>query len=221
VLVFVSPQTEADLFSGWTPEDLVSITPNDPRADAMRELVSRLARHRPDAPYDVRIEVSDVDEMNAMALPGGLIVVTRGLLDSVESENELAFVIGHELGHFEQRDHLRILGRTVVLGILYGAIRSNSSAANLGLTAADLAALGFSRKQESTADEFGLELVQSEYGHVAESSRFFERVAEDSSLKRFAYLSTHPGADDRIAHVRDLAAHRGWPQAGTVTELPW
>jgi predicted Zn-dependent protease len=176
-----------------------------------------------DSPYRFRVEVSDSEELNAMALPGGLIVVTSGLLDSVESENELAFVLAHELGHFQQRDHLRILGRSAVLGILFGVLSSNSSAAGLGLSVADVTALGFSRTQETRADEFGLELVYGVYGHVGESTRFFERMtdADDGSPFLIGYLSTHPATIERIESLREAAEDQGWPLTGELAQLEW
>ncbi|MEQ9562155.1 MAG: M48 family metallopeptidase [Woeseiaceae bacterium] len=222
-IVFVSPKSEVELFSDWTPDDLVTLDTGDPRSDSVRSLLEKLVRQWPDSPYRFRIEVSDSEALNAMAFPGGLIVVTSGLLDSVESENELAFVMGHELGHFQQRDHLRILGRGAVLGILFSVLSSNSSAAGLGLSVADMTAQGFSRKQESKADEFGLELVYGLYGHVGESARFFERMieADDGSPFLIDYLSTHPATVERVDHLRDTAERQGWPLVGEPVRLAW
>ena len=114
-----------------------------------------------------------------MALPGGLIVVTQGLLDQVESENELAFVLGHELGHFRNRDHLRALGRGVVISLFFAVVTGND-VAGLGIKATDLTLRGFSREQETRADEFGLAIVHAEYGHVNQASRLFERWDEEN-----------------------------------------
>ena len=114
-LYFIPTETEAELFSDWLPEDLVTVSPSDERLDEIQLLADRLARHWDDPPYEFRVEIDDSDVANAMALPGGLIIVTQGLLDEVQSENELAFVVGHELGHFRNRDHLRALGRGIAL----------------------------------------------------------------------------------------------------------
>jgi Zn-dependent protease with chaperone function len=58
------------------------------------------------------------DAVNAMAVPGGKMVVFSGLLDSLSSTNGLMFVLAHEVGHFKNRDHLRLMGRGIVLSIL-------------------------------------------------------------------------------------------------------
>ena len=223
VLRFVSPETEAQLFSSWTPDDVIAVEADDDRIHDTAALLDRLVAHWPDTPYSYRIEVSQSDVPNALAFPGGLIVVTSALLDRVETENELAFVLGHELGHFRNRDHIRALGRGVLLGIVFGAVLGGDGGANFGLTVADLTALRFSREQETDADEFGLSLLYADYGHVGESWRFFERLVEDGKEPSglATYLSTHPATDERIAEIREYAEARGWPIEGPATSLSW
>lgn len=222
VLFFVPEDTEARLFSEWLPEDLVSVSPTDARRLETQQLVDRLAARWPESPYVFRLEVDDSDAANAMALPGGLIVVTRGLLDQVESENELAFVLGHELGHFRNRDHLRILGRGLVLSLVF-SVATGSDVAGLGVKAADLTLRGFGREQESRADAFALAAVHSEYGHVDQAWRLFERwAASDVDASALAtYLSTHPQSRDRAQRLRELAERGSWRLSGDITPLPW
>lgn len=221
-LYFVPADKEAELFRSWLPEDIVTVSPGDERLDHTQQLVDRLVRHWADAPYEFRVEIDDSDVANAMAFPGGLIVVTEGLLDEVESENELAFVLGHELGHYRNRDHLRALGRGIVLSVVLAAVTGND-ASGLGINVADLALRSFSRKQELAADEFALELVYTNYGHVDEAWRLFERWDEQerSLLDVVTYTSTHPQAGNRIASLERLANERGWPTEGRVRALGW
>lgn len=221
-LYFVPEKTEAELFSGWIPDDLVTVSPADERREQTQRLVDRLARHWAETPYEFRVEIDDTDVANAMALPGGLIIVTKGLLDQVESENELAFVLGHELGHFRNRDHLRALGRGLVLSLFFAVITGND-VAGLGIKATDIALRGFSREQEKKADAFGLAVVHSEYGHVNQAARLFERwdAADKNALAIIAYLSTHPQPGDRVERLRALAERDGWRTDGQVTSLGW
>lgn len=221
-LYFVSAEEEADLFGDWLPEDLVTVAPDDERLYQTQLLVDRLASHWPGAPYTFRVEIDDSEIANAMALPGGLIIVTEGLLDQVESENELAFVLGHELGHFKNRDHLRALGRGIVISIFFAVVTGND-VGGIGIKAADITLRGFSRRQETKADEFGLGLVNSEYGHVNEAWRLFERWdAEGGSfLDLVTYLSTHPETGDRIVDMKRYAKTEGWRVEGDVTPLGW
>ena len=221
-LYFVSAEDEATLFRDWLPEDLTTVAPDDERLHRTQLLVDRLAAHWPDAPYRFRVEIDDSEVSNAMALPGGLIIVTEGLLDQVESENELAFVLGHELGHFRNRDHLRALGRGIVLSLVFAAVTSND-VAGIGIKAADITLRGFSRGQESSADEFGLELVNSEYGHVNQAWRLFERwdIDDHKVSGLVVYLSTHPATADRISAMQAHASASGWLDYGDVTPLGW
>jgi Zn-dependent protease with chaperone function len=221
-LYFVPARTEAELFADWMPEDLMAVSPGDERLYQTQLLVDRLASHWAEAPYKFRVEVDDSEMANAMALPGGLIIVTQGLLDEVESENELAFVLGHELGHFRNRDHLRTLGRGIVISLFFAVITGND-VAGLGIKATDIALRGFSREQESKADEFGLAVVHAEYGHVHQASRLFERWenADNGTRAFFTYLSTHPQPGDRVQNLRAIADRDGWRTDGQITPLKW
>jgi len=221
-LYFVSAQDEAKLFADWLPNDFVSVSKADDRLRQTQLLVDRLAHHWPDSPYQFRVEVGESEQANAMALPGGLIIVTQGLLDQVESENELAFILGHELGHFKNRDHLRALGRGIVLSVFFTVVTGND-VTGIGIKAADLTLRGFSRQQETKADEFGLAIVNAEYGHVNEAWRLFERweITDNSFIGLLTYLSTHPESGDRIADMRSRAEENGWRTDGEVTQLSW
>jgi Zn-dependent protease with chaperone function len=221
-LYFVTVEQEAKLFDGWLPDDLVMVTHNDDRLKATQALVDRLVDHWPDSQYLYRIEIDDSEVANAMAFPGGLIIVTQGLLDQVESENELAFVLGHELGHFKNRDHLRGLGRGILLSLFF-SVTTGSDVAGIGINAADIALRGFSRQQESNADEFGLSVVNAEYGHVNESWRLFERwdAREKGLIDLAPYLSTHPDSGDRVANMQKYAYDLGWLLDGETSLLDW
>lgn len=221
-LYFLPAEKEAQIFTDWLPEDLVTISANDERLAETQALVDRLTEHWQDRPYSFRVEIDNSEVANAMALPGGLIVVTQGLLNQVESENELAFVLGHELGHFKNRDHIRALGRAIVFSLFFAAI-TNNDVGGVGITVADLALRGFSRKQETSADEFGLTIVNAEYGHVNEASRLFLRWDTDGDLVDdiVSYLSTHPNPGDRVEEMRELAEKEAWRTDGEITDLRW
>lgn len=220
VLLFVPPETETSLFSEFLPDDLVAVASDDARLENTRALLERLAAHLELSGLALRLEITDADSPNAMAFPGGLIVVTSALLDAAESENELAFVLGHELGHFNNRDHLRRLGRASLVAIVFSALVGGESGSGFGLTIARLTELSFDRGQERDADEFGLQLVNAEFGHVAESWRFFERLEQEGADDALAYLSTHPSASSRIADLKSIAAASDWSTEGDVTPLP-
>lgn len=214
----IDPALEARLF-GSEAEEV------EARAAPAQALVERLAVHWPENPYAFHVEVLDAATPNALAFPGGRILVTSGLLEQTKSENELALVLGHEIGHYAHRDHLRGLGRGVALALVLGGLglADEGGAAGVAALAADLTQRGFSREQERDADRFGLALVQAEYGHLAGAFDFFEKIAHEGE-GRFGhglapYLSTHPLSTDRIAALRALARARGWPLVGPLSPL--
>jgi len=223
----IPPAVEARLFStAWARDTLGSTVADvaDPRSESASRLLDRLVRHWPECPLELRVAIWHEDTPNALAIPGGLILVTTGLLDQVGSENELGFVLAHEIGHFRNRDHLRGIGRGVAVALVLGALGLNGSGgvAQLATLSGGLAARGFDRRQEAAADRFALELVQAEYGHVAGAWDFFDRLPDPGSpaakeLSR--YLASHPLNDARIAALRELARERGWPITGELVPL--
>ncbi|MBW2494022.1 MAG: M48 family metallopeptidase, partial [Deltaproteobacteria bacterium] len=173
--------------------------------------------------YAFEIAIWDTPEANAVALPGGVIALTRGLLENVESENELAFALGHELGHFRNRDHLRGLGRGVAFSLLLVAvgIGGGGSAVEIASLAGRFAQRGFDREQEIEADRFGLALLAAEYGHVSGAEAFFEHLPEPGGLDAglAGYFSTHPLHVDRIRALRETTDEMGWELRG-ARQLP-
>jgi predicted Zn-dependent protease len=218
------PALEARLFGSWLAPDADEDTEVDPREAQVQAILDRMAARWPDPPYAFRVSVLEALEPNAVAFPGGWIVVTGGLLDQAESENELALVLGHELGHYAARDHLRGLGRGVALSLVLGAMGSGGeTVAGLASLASDLTGRRFDRDQESAADAFGLALLHAEYGHVAGAADFFARQARASDRHDGGafgvYFSTHPLHADRVDALERLAHERGWRGDGAVAPL--
>jgi Zn-dependent protease with chaperone function len=193
------------------------------RAAAARALLARLATRWPDNPYAFRLIVADEDALNAFALPGGAIVVTQGLLDAVESENELAFVLGHEIGHFAARDHLRAIGRGVILSLMLRSVTGTGAGDAVPALSAELASRGFARDQERDADAFALGLVAAEYGHAGGADHFFRRLPDAEAgfgARTAAWFATHPVSESRIAALRDRARSRRLPLDAPLAPLP-
>ncbi len=212
-------ELEARLFSGWIDRGVEDDGAVAPRERLLAQLLDRMARHWLENPYWFEIAIWDESEPNAVALPGGVIAVTNALLESVESENELAFVLGHELGHFHNRDHLRGLGRGIAFSLLLVAVGvgGGGSAVQLASWAGQFAQRDFSRDQEIEADRFGLALLAAEYGHVSGAAAFFEHLPERDGTREgglASYFSTHPVNADRIQALHAAASEMGWELRG-------
>lgn len=168
--------------------------------------------HRPQLPYDFKI--LDTSTVNAFAVPGGFVYMTRGILAYLNSEAELACVMGHEIGHITARHSAEQYSRAQLaqIGLVAGMIISPTFA-RLG----DVAQLGvqmlflrFSRDNEREADDLGVEYA-SRAGYEAERmASFFETLemmqpdSERGGLPE--WFSTHPNPEDRIGAVRRKAA---------------
>lgn len=170
--------------------------------------------------------VLDSPEINAFALPGGYVYVTRGIMAYMESEADLAGVIGHEIGHVTARHGAQRATRqqTAGLGVLAASVLG--AALGLGDVASQLSqsvAAGYiasySREQELQADRLGAEyLARNDYRprnmvDVIAVLRNQERYAADQARAEgraapqgASWLSSHPSNDDRLRQIREIAA---------------
>lgn len=198
----------------------------DPELAAYVEAVGKrlaAASERPELPWTFR--VVDDPAVNAFALPGGFIYVTRGLLGTLNTEAELAAVLGHEIGHVTARHAVNRISRAQLagLGLGIGMILSPELAqfgdlANLGL---NLLFLKYSRDDERESDVLGLRYVQSS-GYDADAMvdvfSQLERAGELGESQRVpGWLATHPSPEERGRRAADLiAALPAETRAGTV-----
>lgn len=178
-----------------------------------------------DTPFTFRVLDSDV--VNAFALPGGFIYVTRGLMTHLNNEAQLAVVIGHEIAHVaarhasqrvftQQAGSLLLIGGAVLGQELFGMSADNIL--NIGGTAAQLLFLSYSREAERESDRLGVEYAAMEGYDASEAAEFFRslrRLSERSGQVLPNHLSSHPDPGDREASMHSLSdiwRERGFPQ---------
>ncbi len=195
----VTPEQEKEiqaLFDGDINES------NDSRLNAVLHNLARCAN----LPYDIKLHIDNTDEVNAFAVPGGYIYLTKGILAKIESENELAFVLGHELGHFKHKDYLRSMGYKLTLYLVAKLLGSNyGTAASIPLT---ISSAKYSQSQEFAADAYGLEVMNCAYGTVNGATRIFEKM--DDGKEWMHFVATHPGFKKRIETMRKISAKKGY-----------
>jgi predicted Zn-dependent protease len=220
-LALISEQQEVQLGRDYDQQiqQELGIYP-DPR---LQEYVSRIGQkiaagsERPDLPWTFR--VIDDPVVNAFAIPGGHIYVTRGLMTHLTSEAELAAVLGHEIGHVTARHSVTQMSkeRLARIGILAGAIISPALA---GYAAQGLEALflKYSRDDERQADHLGLGYMYRQGYDPREMPRVFEtlrRVSQAQGSGRVpGWLSTHPTEDERIRTIGAEVARLGGDFSG-------
>jgi predicted Zn-dependent protease len=162
---------------------------------------------RPALPWSFRL--ADDASINAFAAPGGFIFVTRGILAHLDSEAELAMVMGHEVGHVTARHLARQLSQqqlaTLGLGVGMIAVPELQRYAGVGQTGLGLLFLKFGRDDEREADELGLRYAQRlEYDPAqgARAFRMLDLVARQEPGGRMpSWLATHPDPGDRYRRL--------------------
>jgi Zn-dependent protease with chaperone function len=214
----ISPEEEKDLYNLMKFPTGEGEKTSD-RTLAVQALLKKLQKCAP-LPYQISVDVNKSKQVNAAAFPGGHILIFSGLLNQMDSENELVFVLGHELGHFKHRDHLRGLGRGLVLGMIsLFLLGPDSDVGEFLFSALGVADRTYSRQQESAADEYALEVLNCHYGHVGGSTRFFELLRDMNQTPEFLkYYSTHPSDQKRIDNLNTLTIKKNFK---VDTVKPW
>ena len=225
VIERIEPSTEVELFAPLL-DDLLEVLIEEGRdrdAEALiQPLFARIVDAAPEMPHTFTLRVSCSEVPNAFAVPGGAIVVTAGLLRHLETEEQLAFVLGHELGHFVNRDHLRGLGRALGLGSVMGLLFSGAGLdptlalelVNEGIASA------YSRRQELEADAIGLETIRrvdpaTEHAAV-EALELLDELEEPTDLEVVNFLRSHPLGAQRIQALGARLTHRAHDPRGRL-----
>ncbi|GAB1409465.1 M48 family metalloprotease [Desulfovibrionales bacterium] len=182
--------------------------------------------HRSRMPY--QFKVVNATYINAYAFPGGSIAITRGILAELESEAELAALIGHELGHVNARHTASRMSKSKLLGTILGGASLLAGAANsslgdltgmVGGLGASLLLARYSRDDERQADELGMGyMVQAGYtprGMVALMD-MLRSLSSGEPSRLAAMFSSHPMSDERYA----TAVNRAATQYASAQNLP-
>lgn len=165
---------------------------------------------------------------NAFAIPGGYVYVTRQLLALMNSEAELGFVLGHEVGHVAARHSNKRNTRSTIYSVgaaLAGLLTKSDLVGRIAGTGAQLGTLSYGRSQEYEADSLGVRYVAASGYNPIAAPRILDALNADVALQgRIAgrqtsvptWFSTHPNGADRVARARQLAQASGKAQgAGT------
>lgn len=166
--------------------------------------------------------VMDSPVVNAFALPGGFVYVTRGLLAHVQNEAQLAVVLGHEVAHVIARHSSQQARRAQIgqIGLIAGAVLGQAvlgdqlgdnmgQLLNVGGQALELFMMRYSREAEHESDNLGVSYAKRSGYAAAESAKFFQSLQRISAAEGRAlptWQSTHPDPGDRAQRVQEIAA---------------
>lgn len=234
-LVLISEEQEVALGKQYYPI-ATQLSEGETPHRSVQELVTRvgmkMARksERPNLPWE--FSVVDSNTPNAYALPGGKISITRGMVSKMESEDQLASVVGHEIGHVTAKHSVVSESRNQVLGAVLGvggAVLQGTGTPGAGAIqaasqiGATLLVQKYSRDQERQADELGLKyMTAAGYNPRAfvETMQILAAAAKSEPSKFETLFASHPVTAERIATAEERLssgyseAQRRAPQTG-------
>ena len=221
VTTVVTPEVETAAGSAMSQQvaDQIGIYDDPALARYLDSVGQRLVKNLGETPYKFQFAIVDQFEPNAFASPGGFIYVSRGLLAQMNSEEELAGVLAHEISHVTQRHHARQVGRSLGAGLFTLPGRA------VGIVSQDLGNMinapieyagqvylaSFSRSQETEADQYGMRLAAAsgyEPLALADALEGIERTVYllTGEQHQATYLDTHPTTPQRVTDINNLAA---------------
>ena len=211
--VFIPPEREARVGSAVLQQIELILSKEEagvwhctnPKGQAALEHMVQALQHGQEFPYAIQVGVVDHKMINAFALPGGHIIVMRGLIEMSETPEQLAAVMAHELGHVAQRDPivqaLRAAGTAGLLSLVLGDATGGTVLALIGerlITAKN------SRDVEARADDFALAQLAKAGVSPEALAEFFELLLQQMRDPDFdmGWISSHPPSVLRAAHAR-------------------
>jgi predicted Zn-dependent protease len=164
---------------------------------ALTAIHSRLENGLDEKRYEYKLEVFDNDMVNAFALPGGIILISRGMIDFTESPEELAAVIAHEMAHVEKSHSLNRMVKNLSLQLL---LSDNKMV--IAEVAKMVSSTTYDRKQEREADLFAMELLEKTKTDPRILGTFFSRLTEEENKlpEVFRFISSHPDLKERVVY---------------------
>jgi predicted Zn-dependent protease len=210
----VSPEQELQLGKdGYTAAVAEYGRYDDPAlaayVDSVGQRVAR-ASHLPDLAW--HFTVLDDPTVNAFAMPGGYIYITRGILTSLNSEAQLAGVLGHEIGHVTHRHTAESMTQQQLVGLGFGIAQIASSTlrrySGSAQQALGLMFLSYSRAHETEADELGVAYSTAagyDSREIPSTYAMLKRVSQAAGSSIPAFLSTHPDPGEREARTTQLS----------------
>ncbi len=213
-LMFFSPEQDVALGRKYAPQiekALGGRVPDENLQNYVNRIGQRIARFcdRPDLSY--YFAVVEEGGANALAVPGGYVYITRGLLKELQSEAQLAAVLAHEVSHVVARDTMAAISRQIgMTAVLAAAVASDAPPQVAGATSfiSGVLTLQYSREDEKDADLTGLSyMTQAGYdpNGVVETMKILQEL---QTVRPIEFFSTHPNPESRIAYLEERIARR-------------
>ncbi len=208
----ITPHIPLEWEKGMGESALSMLAPEEIRCNdgelqqAADDMVTRLSAADP-GPYSFKVYLVKSPIFNAVALPGGNIIVFGGLLEKTQSPEALAAVLAHEMQHIKQRHVTKRIIEDSSTGLIISAVSGDVTGSMLyGVKIAhNLAMLSYSRQDEEAADAGGMKMLLAANLDPQAMINFFEIMKENNEkFKIPQYLSTHPNNDERISQLKTI-----------------
>jgi Zn-dependent protease with chaperone function len=169
--------------------------------DAVKKIGNRLSNG---SPYKYQWHLSNDPAINAFALPGGIVIVNKGLIEKADSANEVAAVLAHEIQHVEQRHALKNMITSSGIAAAVLLVLGDANAVMM-IMAHQVSAQYFSRQAESDADMKGLALLNKNKIDPQGMVAFFKKMQDAFKDKANGpeWISSHPDTNNRIQAVEN------------------
>ncbi len=169
--------------------------------DSVGQRIARVS-HNPD--FEYRFVALNHESINAFALPGGYIFITRGMLEKLETESQLAGIFAHEVAHVVARDAMNAMSNQIGIDILLSAATSESTPGGV-TTAANLTnqimGLQYSKEDEKTADLAGLDYMSWTGYNPYAMVETIQMLQSQHESRPIEFLSTHPSPESRLQYL--------------------
>jgi predicted Zn-dependent protease len=214
--MLVSPTQDVEIGKKYAPEiekELGGRIESDVITQYVNSIGQKVARVSHDKDLRFTYVAVNDDSMNALALPGGYIFITRGMLEKLENESQLAGILAHETLHVTARHSAAAMSQQIGMGILMTAAMSQTSsgaAARAANLTTQLIGLKYSRENEKEADRYGMDyMVKAGYSPngMVETMQI---LAKESSQRPVEFFSTHPNPENRVGLLKRHIGKRGY-----------
>lgn len=178
------------------------------RGITQKILNSGRVKHKDDFVWQVKI-IDDINTLNAFCTPGGYIYVYTGLINYLETEDELAGVMGHEIAHADLRHSTRQMTKIYGVQTLLSVATGTADPSMMEQIALSLVNLKFSRSHETESDDNSVHYLCGTSYNAAGAAGFFEKIQSEGGSRTPEFLSTHPSPANRVENIYKQAQKNG------------
>jgi len=201
-----APQMESE-FGGLDPDQNLQATVDD----IGQKIVQASEAKDTEYPFDFHV-LADTQTINAFALPGGQVFITRALLNLLDTEGEVAGVLGHEIGHVVGRHSAEQIAKSQLIKGLAGAAGvglydpqnpQSATAAQMAMVVGSMVNMKYGRDDELQSDRLGVEFL-AEAGYDPRAMLHVMEILEKASggARQPEFMSTHPNPGNRIEEIQ-------------------